>query len=239
MQPHALNITVDGNGKVDVQVNYKDRVPDLMSSFSPEVRRRAALGLLFASRYEWKVLLACDGMPRWAVDTVRQHLMFERAVRIDARLKRRAERKRLRAEQQAVRERARQERRALRQARKHPPRPNQKWGPAIGVAEPSPAQTMASTASRSIHAEARARHPDVHAPKASVQPEVAVRARMDSPALASPTAALSRIGGPRQHGGSALGAPVPQRPSLTARLAELHGIEPAQPAPSHRRGRGR
>lgn len=91
-QHHKLDISVQAGGGITVNVHYRDQVPDLFSRFSDEVRKRARYWFLWPTPYERQVWKATKTMPRWARETVRQHILHERAVRIDELLKERAER---------------------------------------------------------------------------------------------------------------------------------------------------
>lgn len=89
-QPHQLDITVQNGGDIKLNIQYRDHVPDLMSRFSDEVRKRARYWFLWPTPYERKLWKAIEHAPRWARETVRQHILHERALRIDQRLKERA-----------------------------------------------------------------------------------------------------------------------------------------------------
>jgi len=75
---------VSGKGELDVKVHFRGQVPDLLSRFSDEVRARAQRFVWWKSRYERRLLRAIRLMPEWAKETVRQHILHERAVRIEA-----------------------------------------------------------------------------------------------------------------------------------------------------------
>mgnify|MGYP001180937468 FL=1 len=98
---HELNITVRSGGGIDVKVVYRDKVPDLLAGFSEEARRRARRWSWMPTADERRLWRATRGMPRWARETVRQHILRERAERIEAKLRDKAERA---AERQAQRQ---------------------------------------------------------------------------------------------------------------------------------------
>lgn len=102
-QHHQMDVTVSGSGELSVKVHYRDHVPDLLARFSDEVRQRAARFVWWRTRYERQLLKACREMPDWAKATVRQHLLHERAVRIEARMQRQAEQRRLKDQRRVVR----------------------------------------------------------------------------------------------------------------------------------------
>ncbi len=222
-QHHAMDITVMSGGEIKVQVHYKDKVPDLLSRFPLAVQQRARRWLYWPSRYERKVWKATKGMPRWARETVRQHLLHERAEEIHSRLQRTAARKEARerskqAKMTATRSIAKPElkpelpRELPRE--QPPPSPPKRGpydlGPPLPPHEPEPLMAV------------------------DVPPQLAVVQEIPR----SPAVTLSPVGGNRQAAGSALGAPVRGALTLTERLAQQHGIAPAQPRPLDR-GRGR
>lgn len=92
-QYHQMDLTVSGKGEIKIDVHYRGQVPDLLGQFSEEVRARAMRFVWWKSRYERQLLRACRLMPEWAKATVRQHILHERAVRVEAKLKRQAERR--------------------------------------------------------------------------------------------------------------------------------------------------
>lgn len=219
LQPHQLTLTTSTGGKIEIHVVHKDRVPDLLSRFSQAVQRRAARWLRWPSSYERRVWRACKGMPWWARATVRQHLLHDRATRIQARLDRIAEKQRLR-----------QERVEARAARVMARQQVQEWGPTITTAEHAPAMELDRGRARTAERPTRSDRGDGSDP-------AVVRAVVPAPRPRTP-----RIGGARQATGSALGSVVPGRLTLTQRLAQEHGMEPHWPASSknvldHSRGR--
>ena len=109
-QHHQMDITVTGKGELDIKMHYRDQVPDLMSRFSDEVQRRARRLFWIRSPYERKLWKAARLMPPWARETIRQHILHERAVLIDARLRRLQEQQRQRQLQREAQVTVRQER---------------------------------------------------------------------------------------------------------------------------------
>lgn len=239
LQDHQLHLSVGNGGKVEVKVIYKDRVPDLLSGFSREVRRRAILGMLFPSAHEWKLLQACQGQPVWAQQTVRQHLYYERAVRINARLKRRAERRRLKVERREARRMARQQARNLTIACRHA----QRWGPVIPTAERVPDQKIVTAPSRSVQAEVRMDQSEIVEKEAPVEHSVTTAAEASIPDVEKPALRSQPGLAGKLHGaGVALKAPYRTKLTMTERLAQTYDIAPVQPDPSrnvrdHSRGR--
>ena len=89
MDPHSdheLEITVGNGGKLDVKVHFRGQVPNHLAAFSERVRRRALMFFWFKSPYERMLWKATKSMPWWGRMTVRQHLLRERAIRIQAKL---------------------------------------------------------------------------------------------------------------------------------------------------------
>ncbi|MEQ1716953.1 MAG: hypothetical protein ABL907_13355 [Hyphomicrobium sp.] len=97
VQHHQMDISVTAGGEVSVKLHYRDAVPDLTSRFSEAVQKRAQRLFWWRSGYERKLWKAAREMPPWARETVRQHILHERASRIEAKLKR-LEAKRLQRE---------------------------------------------------------------------------------------------------------------------------------------------
>lgn len=89
---HELNITVRSGGGIDVKVVHRDKVPDLLAGFSEEARRLARRWSWMPTVAERRLWYATVGMPRWARETVIQHILRERAERIEAKLRDKAER---------------------------------------------------------------------------------------------------------------------------------------------------
>lgn len=115
-QHHSMDVTVTGDGEIAVKVQYRSRTPDLIGKFSAEVQRLAMRPFRWPNPYERKLHRAARHMPPWARETVRQHILHERATRIEAQLQRiarkRAERERYRvARLQATRTVAEEEKR--------------------------------------------------------------------------------------------------------------------------------
>lgn len=100
-QHHGLTIKVGSDGKVDVHVEYREAVPDLISKFPPEVQRLARRWFWWPTQYERDVWSACLTLAPWARATVHQHILHERALWVTAMMRRRALR------QQAAEERRR------------------------------------------------------------------------------------------------------------------------------------
>lgn len=225
-QHHTLDISVSSGGEVKINVTYKDRVPDLLSRFPEAVRRRAVRWLHWPSSYERKVWRACKGMPRWARETVRQHLLHERATLIDAHLKRLAEKRRVREARRQVSMTTRQR--------------VQEWGPVIAT----PEAPVAFAPGRPVPERTRQR-------LASARKTMEPAGREAGPKVITASLTLNgseqktrmrRVGGARHGTGSALGAPLRGRLTLTQQLARDHGIAPAWPRESrnvHDHGRGR
>ena len=88
---HTLDISVRPGGEIKVEVHYKGRVPNLLERFSRDVQLKARNWLQLPSAYERKLWRAARGMPFWARETIRQHILQERAERISARMQRVAE----------------------------------------------------------------------------------------------------------------------------------------------------
>ena len=86
-QDHELTISVSSKNGVNVTVQCRDQVPDLMSRFSDAVQRCARMSFLVKTRYERSVLKATRDLPWYARMTVRQHLLRDRALRFEALLK--------------------------------------------------------------------------------------------------------------------------------------------------------
>ena len=93
-QHHAMDIRVSLDGKLEVKVAYRDRIPDLVSEFPLAVQRRARRMFYRPNAYERQLWTAARTMPAWARETVRQHILHERALDIEARMKRSVDRKR-------------------------------------------------------------------------------------------------------------------------------------------------
>jgi hypothetical protein len=102
LQNHVMDITVTNGGEVSVKVHFRDQVPELLSRFPLTVARMARMSFWLKSPYERKLLKAARSMPWWARRTVRQHLLRDRAVRIEALLKRIEQRRRSRLARQAA-----------------------------------------------------------------------------------------------------------------------------------------
>lgn len=92
-----MDITVAAGGEISVKVHYKDRIPDLLSRFPKAVQQRAKRLFWWPSPYERKLWKAAQRMPRWARETVRQHILHERAALIQAKLQRFEEKQKERA----------------------------------------------------------------------------------------------------------------------------------------------
>jgi hypothetical protein len=101
-QHHQLDISVTGNGELQIKVHYRGQVPNLLARFSDEVRARAMRFVWWKTRYERRLLRASRHMPDWARATIRQHILHERAVRIEAKLKVEAEKRRLKEQQRSA-----------------------------------------------------------------------------------------------------------------------------------------
>jgi hypothetical protein len=95
-----MDITVAAGGEISVKVHYKERIPDLLSRFPKAVQQRAKRLFWWPSPYERKLWKATQDMPRWARETVRQHILHERAALIQAKLQRLEEKQKERALQQ-------------------------------------------------------------------------------------------------------------------------------------------
>lgn len=102
-QHHQMDVTVSGNGELSVKVHYRDHVPNLLARFSDEVRKRASRFVWWKTRYERKLLKKNRDLPDWAKATIRQHLLHERAVRIESRMQRQADLRRLKDQRRVVR----------------------------------------------------------------------------------------------------------------------------------------
>lgn len=87
LQDHELTISVSSKNGVNVTVQCRDQVPDLMSRFSDAVQRCARISFLVKTGYERSVLKATRNLPWYARMTVRQHLLRDRALRFEALLK--------------------------------------------------------------------------------------------------------------------------------------------------------
>lgn len=200
-----MDISVGSGGEIKINVTYKDRVPDLLSRFPQAVQRRARRFLHWPSAYERKVWRASKGMPRWARETVRQHLLHERAEWISQRLQKLAEKRQRRDAVIAATRRVVEAIPTLVEAAKTRIMPVPRQAPASvvpGHVDPVPT------------------------------PAPVVSARSQAPP----------VGGARHASGSALGAPVRGRLTLTERLAQEHGVEPAWPRAARNvqdHGRGR
>lgn len=208
-QHHTMTVTVSAGGEIKVDVVYKDRVPDLLSGFTADVQRLAKRFLWWPNAYERKLWRAARGMPFWARATIRQHILRERAERIQARLDARAE--------------ARRQRDLQRQA---------KLLAVRKVAEPRPILAAASTPQPVPVIDA----PRPGFPVALPEPVALTRADEPVPATIPPSLLL---GGGRHGAGSAWRVPVGCQRTLTQQLAEDHHVPQAVPWQVVTRGRGR
>lgn len=80
---HELEVTVGAKGLVEAKVQLRDKVPDLMSRFPKAIQRQAGRFLWISTRYERRLWRACKEMPWWAKATIRQHILHQRALRIE------------------------------------------------------------------------------------------------------------------------------------------------------------
>lgn len=222
---------MSSGGEIKINVIYKDRVPDLLSRFPEAIRKRAARWFWWPNAYERKVLRACKDMPRWARLTVRQHLLHERAVRIQDRLDRLQHKRELREARRKAKIEARQ---AVREMA--PPT-------VTPVAQPTRSERDRATNSSPVVDRGGPASPVANAR------EVVVPVEREGPPQRAGLATGSDVsehkayptlvGGARHAAGSALGAPVRGRLTLTERLAQTHGIAPVEPRGVLDRGRGR
>jgi hypothetical protein len=222
-----MTIRVSGGGKIDVHVTCKDRVPDLLQGFSDNVRRRARRWLHWPRSYERKVWRETKGMPRWARETVRQHLLHQRADRINARLQKLAERRHKRAQMTAV---------VVSATR------------TVVEAVPRVVATARTLADATFRAAAAVRPaPEAARQTTTSKPVPEVRAAVETtPEVGKApdvqVAPPPKVGGLRHAAGTAWSGPTRGSLSITQRLALEHGIEPVRPSESRNilhHGRGR
>jgi hypothetical protein len=226
MQPHTMSVSVSSTGKVEVNVTYGEKVPDLISGYPAEIQKYANRWFLFPTRYERDLWNAAKGMAPWARETVRQHILQQRAEHVQYTRKwfdgwraRRESRKHARVvfRQQVV----------------------QRVAKALGRSEVAAVREVAT---KQVELSLS---PVVGQRLASRWPSVRLRTLGDPSAqriaphmlMQQPTIGVARMAA--GSGFSSVGRP---ELSLTEQLARDHGIEPARPRESrntvdHSRGR--
>lgn len=214
-QHHAMNIAVSSGGQMKVEVVFKERVPDLLSRYPRDVQQKARRLSWWPDRYERKLWQAAHGMPQWARETVRQHILSQRAERITQKLHRKDERRR----EWELRRQAKMT--ATQEVAEGKGGPMQ--GRRIGANRPDPV-TGHEAGRRSFGRK--------------ILDRILARRNL----AAAPVPAADERPLPGQHSreaGTALSTTGPGRLSLVDRLARDHAPMPVHPRSAVSRGRGR
>lgn len=237
---HELDLTVLSGGEVSVKVHYRDRVPDYLSGFSEAVQRRAKRLFWIKSPFERLLWKATRTMPWWARLTVRQHLLRDRATRIQMGIE--------------AREAARHRRRVRMEAHQKVVRSVLARSAAIATPLARAVTAMARDRIAAVAGRAGdqpgpsgAREEPVAMP--SIEADRVAEARLVVATPSRPVRRVSRrsqsrrepaVGSLRHGAGTAWSGPMPpQRPSFLDRLDQLQPAPKAAPWAVADRSRGR